>query len=93
MIRKKWPDILKSSLNSRQAKPNNAKIQNLLLNTLFRWNCYELVAQDIDIFGAYCFNEPTKSSLIGEKSTNLVTLVVIPNVIVLIVVVPTRVWW
>jgi hypothetical protein len=70
MIRKKSPNILKSSQN----KPNNAKIQNLLLNTLFRWKCYELVAQDIDIFGAYCFNEPTKSSLIDETSPNLVTL-------------------
>jgi hypothetical protein len=30
------------------------------------------VAKDIDIF---CLNEPTKSSLIGEKLPNLVTLV------------------
>ncbi len=33
-----------------------------------------MVAQDDDIFGAYYFNEPTKSSLICEKSLNLVTL-------------------
>jgi hypothetical protein len=38
MIQKKWPNILKSSHNSRQAKPNNAKIQNWLLNTFFGEN-------------------------------------------------------
>ncbi len=33
----------------------------------------KFVAQGIAILG-YFFNEPTKSSLIGEKSHNLVTL-------------------
>jgi hypothetical protein len=71
-----WPDDSEKNrpifwkVAKTVAKPNNAKIQNLLLYILFRWKCYELVAQDI----AYCYNELTISSLIGDKSPNLVTL-------------------
>jgi hypothetical protein len=56
------------------AKPNNATIQNMFLNSLLWWKCTKIVAQGIAILG-YFFNESTKSSLIGEKSPNLVTLV------------------
>jgi hypothetical protein len=54
--------------------------KNTFLNSSFRWKCNKFVAQGIAILG-YFFNEPTKGSLIGEKSSligeklsNLVTL-------------------
>ncbi len=49
-----WPDDSEKNhpifwkVAKTVAKPNNAKLQNLLLNTLFWWHCYELVAQDIE---------------------------------------------
>jgi hypothetical protein len=75
-----WPDDSEKNrpifwkVAKTVAKTNNAKVQNLLLYILFWWKCYELVAQDINIFGTYCINEPTKSSLSGDKLPNLVTL-------------------
>ncbi len=62
---------MKSSPNI--SKPNNAKIQNTFLKSLFGWKCNKVVHQGTAIFG-YFINEPTKSSLIGEKLPNLVTL-------------------
>jgi hypothetical protein len=56
------------------AKPNNTSLQNMFLNSLLCWKCTKIVAQGIAILGHF-FNESTKSSLIGEKSSNLVTLI------------------
>jgi hypothetical protein len=47
--------------------------QKHVLNSLFRWKYTKIVAQGFAILGHF-FNESTKSSLIGEKSPNLVTL-------------------
>jgi hypothetical protein len=63
--------FLKSSQNSCQTK--SCQIRNHYLNGLFRGKCNKFVAQGIAILG-YFFIEPTKSSLIGEKLPNLVTL-------------------
>jgi len=56
------------------AKPNNAKIQNTLKTAYLDENVIKLKTKVLPFFG-YFINEPTKSSLIGEKSPNLVTLV------------------
>jgi hypothetical protein len=55
-------------LKSGPNNPNNAKIQTIILSSLF-WS--KLVSKDAAIFGNFLVsknhNEPTKSSLIFEK--------------------------
>jgi hypothetical protein len=68
MIWKKFAQFLKSGQNRC-----HATIQTMFLNSLFWWKCTKIVAQGIAFLGHF-FNEYTKSSLIGEKLPNLVTL-------------------
>jgi len=57
-------------------KSCRAKLQNMFLNNLFRWKCDKFVAQGIAFFGS---SMNIKSSLIGEKLPNPVTLVLSKN--------------
>jgi len=67
-LEKKSPNFLKSSQNN----PKNAKIETMLLSSLFGENVINLT-KDVTFLGYFIIsknrNGPTKSSLIVEKFT------------------------
>ncbi len=56
------------------SKQNDAKILNMFFKRLCSQKCYKFASQGIAILGLF-YRWPYKSSLIGEKSPNLDTLV------------------
>jgi hypothetical protein len=74
-----WPDDLEKNrpifwkLAKTAVKPNSARIQKHFWTAYLGEKCNKFEAQGTAIFGHF-INEPPKSSLIGEKSPNLVTL-------------------